>query len=176
MNRSIAVLLLLSLVPGPALVLAADAPPTALGERSVPHPESYGIHMGAWGPGSFENDDALDWLNELVEGSGLRPVSAALGRTTGEYVEAPDASAAVAAAEIVAALMGRPLAGLPDEAKAWIRAHPARPAPALVEQARAAVRRVQTDSELRELWEEGDAETASAWHACMDDLARRLRG
>jgi hypothetical protein len=54
---------------------------------------------GAWGPGSFENDDALDWASEfnlnprvavLVET--LRVVAEAL------YIEAPDGSAAIAAA------------------------------------------------------------------------------
>ena len=37
-----------------------------------------------------------------------------------DYIEAPDASAALAAAEVVAALLGRPAVELPDAVAAWV--------------------------------------------------------
>jgi hypothetical protein len=130
--------------------------------------------VGAWGPGSFDNDDALDWLAELTEGSSLGPVNTAFALVQeADYLEAPDAAAAVAAAEIVAALMGRPPADLPEEAAEWVQAHPSTPGATLVARARGSVIRVREDSELKELWEEGDA---GEWHASMDELAARLLG
>jgi hypothetical protein len=138
------------------------------------HPLTASRDVGAWGPGSFENDDALDLLDDVVDGGGMDVIqSAFMIADDGEYLEAPEASAAVAAAEIVAALAGRPAADLPGEAAEWVRAHAAAPRPALVRQARAAVQRVRTDSELKELWEEGE-EAPTGWYACMDDLLRRL--
>ncbi len=141
------------------------------------HPATFprtDTHVGAWGPGSFDNDDALDWLAELTEGSSLGPVNTAFALVQeADYLEAPDASAAVAAAEIVAALMGRPPADLPEEAAEWVQAHPATPGATLVTRARGSVIRVREDSELKELWEEGDA---GEWHASMDELAARLLG
>jgi hypothetical protein len=130
--------------------------------------------VGAWGPGSFENDDALDLLEDVVDG-GMDVIQGAFVMAgEGASLEAPVASAAVAAAEMVAALAGRPVADLPDEAAEWVQGHAAEPRPALVRQARAAVQRVREDSELKELWEA--EEYASDWHACMDDLASRLAG
>jgi Domain of unknown function (DUF4259) len=79
--------------------------------------------MGAWGVGSFDNDDAADWLNDQLRRSAdLRPIQTALDAVaqldpTG-YLEAPEASAAVAAAEVVAALAGDPAANLPSDVTA----------------------------------------------------------
>lgn len=132
--------------------------------------------MGAWGPGSFENDDAVDWLADLVDGGGMDVVQSAFdGVADAEYLEAPEASAAVAAAEVVAALAGRAMDDLPVEAAEWVAAHQRHPGEMLVKRARAAVQRVRTGSELNELWEEDGAD-ASEWHAAVDDLLRRLAG
>ena len=67
------------------------------------------VHAGAWGEGSFENDDALDWVGQCIKAGTTAPVSAALAAVLdGRYVQAPDGSEAVAAAEVVAAAMGKP--------------------------------------------------------------------
>jgi len=34
--------------------------------------------MGAWGTGTFENDDAADWIAELDESNTVQPVVSAL--------------------------------------------------------------------------------------------------
>jgi hypothetical protein len=129
--------------------------------------------MGAWGVGPFENDDALDFIGEL-SASGLSSLRAALEEVTalqpGAYVDAPSASCAVAAAEVVAALKGAPLRGLPSEVSAWIQRAPADDS--LVPAARRAIDRIATDSELRDLWE--DSGEASGWNAYVADLLRRL--
>jgi hypothetical protein len=131
--------------------------------------------MGAWGVGSFENDDALDWLAEL-EAEGLPAAGGALQSVldlADDYLEAPECSAGLAASEIIAALRGNPAKNLPEKAAAWIAAHPGDPGSDLVTIARQAVDTIVTDSELAELWSEsGDVEE---WRSAVMDLQRRLQ-
>ena len=127
--------------------------------------------MGAWGPGPFDNDDALDWIDDLVEG-GAGSVYATLEvAADGDPPEAPEASMALAAAEVVAAANGAPVRDLPGEVLDWLAEHAGALPADLVPLARRAVERVRRDSELKDLWEETDP---AAWYAALDDLLRRL--
>lgn len=128
--------------------------------------------MSTWDTSSFDNDDAQDWLAELDEAEGTDILTEALSTVAEneDYVEAPEAQQAVAAAEVVAAMNGHPAADLPDEAATWSQRRGSADS-TLAELARRAVSRVQTDSELKELWEEGDA---TDWNAMMSDLSARL--
>ena len=132
--------------------------------------------MGAWGAGPFENDDAADWASDLESATDLTLVNAAL-RAAAEgdtYLEAPEASAAVAAAEVVAALAGKPSESLPDEVRDWSRGHASLYSAALGRTALAALARVTTASELKELWEE--SADPGEWRETIRNLERRLRG
>lgn len=66
--------------------------------------------MGAWSHESFGNDDACDWAYDLENSQDLsiidKTIDSALSQGS-EYLEAPDASEAVAAIEVVAKLLGR---------------------------------------------------------------------
>jgi hypothetical protein len=73
--------------------------------------------MGAWGYLPFENDDALDWLDEL-EGGGADVVRGALAKAASGYVEVPEGSIAIAAADITAACQGNPSGDLPENVAA----------------------------------------------------------
>ncbi len=76
--------------------------------------------MGTWGAKSFENDDAMDWIAVIEEASDTEPMKDALAavlEAEGEYLEAPDCSNAMAAAEVIAALNGAPSPDLPEEVK-----------------------------------------------------------
>ena len=130
--------------------------------------------MGAWGAGSFENDDAMDWVIGLAEGSGdavLRDALTPITTTDDRYLEGPDCSIAVAAAEAVAAARGHANASLPDEVVEWVRQKP-EVTGELVALARSAVDRIAAKSELRDLWDESDS--AETWRAAMTDLRARL--
>jgi hypothetical protein len=131
--------------------------------------------MGAWGVGSFENDDALDWAWTLEgdeDGSVLRAAFAAVNDAgESDYVESNDAACAVAAAEVVAAAVGAPGPTLPADAQAWVAARGSVVGPELVEAARSSVERARDSSELRELWDDAGAEE---WLAVVDDLRVRL--
>jgi hypothetical protein len=133
--------------------------------------------MGTWGIGSFENDDAGDFMIDLLDSGDLSLVREVLDNvlTSTEYVEAPDATLAIVAAEIVAAASGRPtLAAQREEGLAdWLaRIRPTIDAD-LATQARDALTRILADhSELRELWEETD--DLHDWQAVVTELRSHL--
>jgi hypothetical protein len=132
--------------------------------------------MGTWGAGSFENDDAADWAAEFCEIRDEELLSEALTRAAeaeaGEYLEAPDASVALAAAEIVAALNGAPHPQLPEEVGEYVPNLRTKAGPELTSLALRAVGRVKADSELKDLWDESGE--ALEWRAAVDDLEARL--
>lgn len=136
--------------------------------------------MGAWGCGSFENDDAAAWVHEFKNG-GVTAVASALERVCGiadgEYLEAPEASAAIAAAEIVAAARDGDPSTLSQTAReAFARHRDPLIASHLSESARRAVERIRRRSELKDLWEEGDQSAkGNDWCGEVDRLLRRLR-
>jgi len=130
--------------------------------------------MGAWGAGSFENDDAMDWVIELAASSGdavLHEALVPIASSEDRYLEAPDCSVAIAAAEAVAAARGHPSESLPEEVAGWVDAKPI-VATELAVLARTAVERIVDKSELRDLWDESDS--AEAWQDAMTDLRKRL--
>jgi poly-gamma-glutamate capsule biosynthesis protein CapA/YwtB (metallophosphatase superfamily) len=126
--------------------------------------------MGAWGSAAFENDDALDWVWELEESTDDAVVRAALTvALDAEELEAPEASCALAAAEVVAAAGGAPVSSLPDGVRAWVAAHEL-PAD-LRGLAREAVTRIAERSELRQLWDEAGGDD---WRDGVSALQARL--
>ncbi|HMP03763.1 MAG TPA: DUF4259 domain-containing protein [Gemmatales bacterium] len=132
--------------------------------------------MGAWGTGSFDNDDAGDWVVELEAAEDFSPISSAFDAVLevgDDYLELPEAGAGIAAAEVVAALLGKPSSEIRilDGVVEWVTGKPP-PPDRLVKQARRVVKRVLKDSELKECWEE--ATDAAAWQQGVEDLLRRL--
>jgi hypothetical protein len=131
--------------------------------------------MGAWGHKSFENDSALDWLGDLADGESSL-VGEALDAIThadeDAYLEVDEATAALAAAELVAAGLGKGDDRLNEDAAAWLEQH--RPVAQGIgaTRARKAVERVYKASELRELWDENGEDTE--WHADVRELLARL--
>ena len=128
--------------------------------------------MGAWGFLPFENDDALDWLDEL-EAGGAEVIRGALAKPGNGYVEAPEGSIAVAAADITAACQGNSSGDLPENVADWVTAHGAELTAEDVELALEAVGRVAGEqSELAELWDDADE---PEWRESLEDLSERLR-
>lgn len=135
--------------------------------------------MGAWGFRCFENDDALDWVsNDLAGAEDFSPVIEALQTVAEmdeeEYLEMPQAGAALAAAEVVAAGLGRPAPDLPPEVMEWIEAHPAEDVCSPVALALTVVGRVARNSEMQGNWLQPHGE--EKWQAVLADLKRRLQG
>ena len=127
--------------------------------------------MGAWGSGHFENDDALDFLGEITGVEGLAAAFTALPPAGEGAVDATDASRAMAAAEVVAAMKGCPSDDCPKQLTGRLGAL-GRPTRDLLDLARSAVSRVLFDSELLDLWAESDE--SEAWNQAVTDLIDRL--
>ena len=134
--------------------------------------------MGAWGVGTFENDDACDYAAEIANSSNLSKIEATLDqvlKTGDSYLEAPEASEALAAADIVARLKGNfgKRDAYTEIIDAWVSGIKLTPSNDLVEKARRAVDRVLTEpSELLELWSE--AEELGAWKSAVNEVLARL--
>ena len=124
--------------------------------------------MGAWGAGGFENDTALDFAGTVTDEASLL---AAFSAMPGGMIDADEASKMIAAAECVAAMLGRPSEDMPDDLAERLKPLGA-PDEDLLELAREHVSMVISASELSELWAEAD-ETA-AFNLAMTGLIDRL--
>jgi hypothetical protein len=138
--------------------------------------------MGIWSPDGFASDEALDWLQGLDPDAGAEPVVRALRvavESPDPYLDTRRAQIARAAAELVAALHGRPQSGLPDPARRWVEAQGDPPLgaegskdlDALVLATRA-IDYIVRSSELAEIWSQQLDQRP--WQAALDDLRMRL--
>lgn len=133
--------------------------------------------MGAWGVLPFDNDSANDWAYGLEEVSDLSLVRSALSeleRVGGQYLDQDIACRVLAACEVLSRLLGKFGYRNASTAKVdeWVAQHPIQPEPALLERALAGIDRILgEDSELRELWGDGDD---GAWRQSVEELRRRL--
>jgi hypothetical protein len=131
--------------------------------------------MGAWGHGPFDNDAAGDWVDELTA-SGSSAIDDAFERVLAlepsDYLELDDASAALAAAEVVCSGHGGAQTMLSDEARDWLADNRAGVLSIDRSRARRATQRVYELSELRELWDENGDDTE--WHQYTRHLLERL--
>jgi len=131
--------------------------------------------MGAWDTSSFGNDTANDWAYDLEECNDLSYIESTLQQvlnTADAYLDAEIATEAIAAAEVLAWLRGRPtpVDAYTEKIAAWVSAHPIDPPRELIQKAISVIDRIQQEpSELPELWEDDPD-----WIASMTDLRSRL--
>ena len=137
--------------------------------------------MSTFGFGPFENDDALDFLDEIEDASpDDRPIllRAALDQVLGDegFIAAPQMSEAIAAAVVIGAALHPDEmveeCSLPD----WVLAVPPPVDDAMVQAARRAVTRALTpeNNGLWQLW--GDiGEVPSVLRARLEPILNRLR-
>jgi len=129
--------------------------------------------MPGWGTGSFENEDAQNFLKRLSS-LAIEDLTEILSRTADEkdYVEASDSGIAVVVAEIVATAKGIPSSIVPTEISDWLRKIEGTPSSGVSDLARRAVHKVRTSSELKDLWLEAGG--LNEWSAGLRDLEHRL--
>lgn len=132
--------------------------------------------MGAWGAGPFDNDDAGDFADAVARRGDLAAIKSAFDQVlAADYVEAPLAWEAVAGADIIAMLAGRPCdkTDYPESIQNWSKNLARAPSADEKEKARRALDRILSpQSELLELWE--DSDDLEAWKASLEDIKRRL--
>jgi len=130
--------------------------------------------MGSWGPGSFQNDGALDWLAELRDVATVRDALRFVADAPdGTDFDVDEGEWTLAAAEIVAAARGEAARHLPEQARAFLEANAKLLTAADAKLARRALVRITMDpcSELRSL---RAALTDDPWRAIVIDLLERL--
>ena len=134
--------------------------------------------MGAWSHEPFGNDTASDWKYGLEEATDLSLIEETFDRVLAigeDYLESPEAEEAVAAAEVLARLVG-PNNGAVEPVElvdAWAANIKLKPSDELIQKAQAALNRILSeDSELLELWQESGS--YDAWAGSMNSLMDRL--
>lgn len=136
--------------------------------------------MGAWSHEPFGNDTAGDWAYGLEGAKDLSYVESALDAVLAagsDYLEAPEAEEAVAAVEVLAKLLGKGTQSdsYTEATDAWVAASGLRPDAALLLKAQQVVDRILgPDSELLELWDEGDE--GGEWRSSMSALRAAVSG
>ena len=145
--------------------------------------------MSIWGPGPFENDDGADWVDDLQEEPKLAHLRDALLEVCDPehigFVDVTDCCEAVAAAEVLAQLLGSPgddpsrdeeHEELTEALRGEIKLEDWRNIEKLVQQAIDAIEIVLNDAENSELRQmlETQADEMPAWIAAMTTLQRRL--
>ena len=128
--------------------------------------------------GIFEDDEVIDWLVSF-ETDGVAALEMALTTINDmdkdDFIEASDASFALAAAELVAAARDEDHGRLPKSIHATLESHEdAINAAKLSSAARKAVQRVMKNSELKDQAEEENE--GEEWTENLGELLERLRG
>ena len=141
--------------------------------------------MGAWGINTFENDGAMDWLGDFLddpsekrildtfsaEPTVIQPgfVGKLLGKKTQTFPAELDGEDVLAAAEVVATILGKPADSNPDE----LNSPPALSlSPGIANKAKAAIDSIMRSSNLKDCWEETD--DYEAWKVTVGSIRTRL--
>jgi hypothetical protein len=133
--------------------------------------------MGTWGHRNFENDAALDFVNE-VEDNGIDVIEDAIQRVANlpeeDYLEDDDSASVLAAIEFIAAAKGKQSEDFPESAEDWLgKANPANLLAVDKAQLSKIIERVKTNSGLRDAWQEEGGEPTE-WLAVLSDLENRV--
>lgn len=135
--------------------------------------------MGAWGTGNFENDAAYHWLNGFLATPGPEALQEVFDHVLDQrdFLDSPESCAALAAAELIAARLGRPSPDFPPD----LDADDDLSFPVDADLRHAATRAgghllyLPAHSELRELWKEAGNDAYTRWEAAVYHLIERLR-
>jgi Domain of unknown function (DUF4259) len=137
---------------------------------------SVGTSAGNWESGSFDNDDATDWVAMCTQSNGAGAVSKTLEMALKPvYLAASEASQTIAAAEVVTAARGKASQKLLKALGVWLQGQSKKEIAGLAPIASRAVERILKGkgSELQDLWKE--SKSYESWHGQMLDFAERLR-
>jgi len=136
--------------------------------------------MGAWGVSNFENDDALDWIGDLLESGDHNFVVSAINKVyqSEEYLESYTCSESLAACEVVFAVTSKNYSSTPDGVEEWTNKKIGLFRKSVkfsqndINSCTKAVEKITSDSELKELWEESDH--YDQWLSIQNDLIKKL--
>jgi len=130
--------------------------------------------MGAWGPGTFEDDLAVDWLEDLFESDPEAFFAACLDLSGLDDLPYLACIGVLCTAEMIHSLVREPRDDLPGAARRWTRDHRNLNVDRFVASALIGLDRVADErSEMHERWLD-HAEQYGQWRSRIDDLIKRL--
>lgn len=133
--------------------------------------------MGAWDSGIFDNDEALDWVQEFLNLPTAQAKEELIERTLeaalrSEHMDCGVVESAMAAGETIAAVLGRPSAQAPAELQDWARKAEA-DFSALLPRAVKIAQTLRGSAAYRSMWL--DSTSYPRWQSHADDLIARLK-
>ncbi|WP_212005364.1 DUF4259 domain-containing protein [Chitinophaga sp. HK235] len=130
--------------------------------------------MGAWGTRNFENDGSQDWIFDVIDSKDGGLVTDTLARIINntETLEIADCEEGLAAAELVAALVGRPSEDFPEDPLDKLDILNLIATKGLRNQALTAVNKILSASEMKNFW--GESGELPSWEAVQASLVKRL--
>ena len=132
------------------------------------------VIMGAWSHEPFGNDTACDWAYGLIESEGFTYIESTLNAVLSkgsDYLEADEAEEAIAAIAVIAKILDGDVQSdaYPEEVDKWVKSIDIKPDQELLAKARTVIDLVLSEnSELLELWQEGD--DAEEWKNHIESL------
>ncbi len=130
--------------------------------------------MSSWGVGTFDDDIACDWLEDLFESDPVAFLRHCLDLSGHEYLEHLACVGVVCSAEVVLGLCASPRPDLPEAVYVWLNRHGSINGDDFLAAALTGLRRVTgPKSEMRERWED-HVEWRDQWKSSMADLDSRL--
>lgn len=131
--------------------------------------------MGTWGPGTFEDDIACDWVEDLFESDPIAFFVQCLDLEGESYLEFLACVGVVCTAEVISALLCGARRGLPEAIRQWVASNDTLNVLPLVPSAIEGLRRVAGDeSEMQQRFEDNQ-EMYEPWLELVDDLIQRLQ-
>ena len=130
--------------------------------------------MGTWGTRNFENDGSQDWVFEMMENKDGGMVADTLQFTLNKdgVLDNSECEDALAAAEVVAALTGKPSEDFPEDPLDNLDVLNLLATPALRKLAVQTIEKIRQNSEMRDL--RAESNELEDWFSVLDDLVRRL--
>jgi hypothetical protein len=115
-------------------------------------------HMGIWGSRIFDNDDAMDFIEQIMPVKDISTLRDVLYQVVEpqHYLELPVCCTALAAVVLIAAMKNKDYSLLPEFARRWAIDMNFSINAQLIGLAQNAIQAIATESELQDLWSKSD--------------------
>tara|TARA_B100000676_G_C17934231_1_gene762646 strand:- start:319 stop:723 length:405 start_codon:yes stop_codon:yes gene_type:complete len=132
--------------------------------------------MSAWGISNFENDTALDWVNEIVQEKEIHSIKDSIDSFLHDFsvedTSLMDCLKFLTIAETVAGLIGSPDEDFPEELKDWMETKYIKIEQVTIDKVKKGVKLIMTDSEAKEMYL--DSGYFKSWEKAQKNLIKRL--
>lgn len=132
--------------------------------------------MSAWGISNFENDTAISWIEELVEGKDGGSIKSEIKEFVQDFdpeeTSLFDCAKFLTVAEVLAGLVGSPSIDFPVELSEWVENKYTKIENDILVKAKEGVQLVLKDSEAKEMFK--DTGYFASWQKTQKDLIKRL--